>query len=159
MTTDPDLVALYEIRVRRWAAKVRNDRRLLEPDLSITRTSPICGSTLTLDIKHNQETISALGYRARACTLGMASTAIVVQNAIGKSFADLMAVGTVLRQILSGELDAISGEWSELDVFVAARPFKTRHASIMLPYDILVWAAAAAKHAGNEGDRKPVAAP
>jgi NifU-like protein involved in Fe-S cluster formation len=159
MTTDADLVALYERRVRGWAAKVRNDHRLPAPDFSITRTSPICGSRLTLDIKGKHETICALGYQVRACTLGTASTAIMVQNAIGKSFTDLMAVKALLRQILSGQLDSISGEWSELDVFVAARPFKTRHASIMLPFDILAEAAAAAEHAGNENDRKPGAAP
>lgn len=40
----------------------------------------LCGSLLTLDVKQDSGTILALGYKARACTLGMASAAIVIEK-------------------------------------------------------------------------------
>lgn len=141
MTTEGDLDNLYQARVRNWARKVRNDARLVPADLTVSRTSPLCGSTLALDIRHDGRFVTALGYRARACTLGMASTAVVVAKAPGQSFAEIGEAGAQLAALLAGENVVFPDHWAELGMFTAARAFPTRHGSIMLPFDALAEAA------------------
>jgi len=141
MTTEGDLDALYQARVRNWARKVRNDARLVPADLTVSRTSPLCGSTLALDIRHDGRLVTALGYRARACTLGMASTAVVVAKAPGQSFAEIGEAGAQLAALLAGVDVNFADYWAELGMFTAARAFPTRHGSIMLPFDALAEAA------------------
>ncbi len=141
MTTDGDLDDLYQARVREWARKVRNDARLMPADLTVSRTSPLCGSTLALDIRHEENVVTALGYRARACTLGMASTAVVVVKAPGRRFAEIGEAGAQLAALLAGENVVFPNHWAELGMFTAARAFPTRHGSIMLPFDALAEAA------------------
>ncbi|NKC05438.1 iron-sulfur cluster assembly scaffold protein [Brucella haematophila] len=137
MSNDENLAALYQERVRYWAAKVRNDRRLVDPEITITRTTPLCGSLLTLDVKQDSGTILALGYKARACTLGMASAAIVIEKAPGVSFSELREVQRILGNLLVGENVIFPVFWEELAIFSAAQAFPTRHGSIMLPFDVL----------------------
>lgn len=137
MNNDENLTALYQERVRYWAAKVRNDRRLIDPEITITRTTPLCGSLLTLDVKQNGGTILALGYKARACTLGMASAAIVIEKAIGLSFSELIEVQRIVGNLLAGENAIFPVLWEEFAIFSAARAFPTRHGSIMLPFVVL----------------------
>lgn len=141
MITEGDLAQLYEARVRDWARKVRNDARLAPADLTVSRTSPLCGSTLALDIRHKGEVVTALGYRARACTLGMAATAVVAAKAPGRSFGEIAETGAQLAALLAGEDVVFADHWAELGMFTAARAFPTRHGSIMLPFDALAEAA------------------
>lgn len=141
MTTETDIGRLYENNVREWARKSRNDARLVPADLSVRRISPVCGSAVTLDIRHNQEVITGLGYQARACTLGMASTAVVVSAAPGCSFSGVHEVGEKLSHLLAGEDVRFPEEWRALEMFIAARSFKARHGSILLPFQVLADAA------------------
>jgi NifU-like protein involved in Fe-S cluster formation len=143
VTEDRELRALYEERVRGWARRVRCDARLAPADLVVVRTSPACGSTLTLDVRWEGDRIVALGYRARACTLGMASAAVVVATAVGESFADVLAAGRSLAELLAGAEARFPEPWRELEMFAAARAFPSRHGSIMLPFEALREAAEA----------------
>lgn len=137
MTGNADLAALYQERVRHWAARVRNDRRLSPADVTVTKKSPICGSALTLDVRAQDRTVTELGYRVRACTLGMASAAVVVATAPGRAAEDTLAAGQRLRELLTGEDTRFPAPWEALEMFIAARDFPTRHGSILLPFEAL----------------------
>ncbi|WP_029056928.1 iron-sulfur cluster assembly scaffold protein [Stappia stellulata] len=137
MTADADLAALYQERVRHWAARVRNDRRLSHPAITVTKNSPICGSALTLDVRADGRTLVELGYRVRACTLGMAATAVVVANGAGKPVEEILSAGKTLRRLLAGEDVDFPPPWNALEMFVAARSFQSRHGSILLPFEAI----------------------
>lgn len=134
---DSGLTLLYQRRVREWAVRVRNDRRLADPDISVTRVSRTCGSAVTLDVRRRGDLIVELGWRARACTLGMASTAIVVRHACGRTFSEIEETSRDLRRVLAGEDAAFIEPWGDLEIFRAAQPFASRHSSILLPFDAL----------------------
>lgn len=137
MTADADLAALYQRGLREMAAKVRTDRRLVPADISVTRTSRTCGSSVTIDICRNGSLIGDLGWHTRACTLGMAATAAMVQGAVGQSFEAVEEIAGMLRSLLQGDDVSFPERWKTLEMFVAARGFPSRHGSIMLPFDAL----------------------
>ncbi|HHG5368185.1 TPA: iron-sulfur cluster assembly scaffold protein [Pseudomonas aeruginosa] len=133
-----DLQALYSTDIRKWASKVRADRRLVPANASITHVSRTCGSTVTLDICYEGETIVALGYRTRACTLGMAATAVVAQIAPGHTQDEIAGIRQQLARFLAGEEVLFPPAWTVLTMFSAARRFPARHDAILLPFDILL---------------------
>jgi NifU-like protein involved in Fe-S cluster formation len=140
VSNDTDLASVYSRRLRELAAKVRADKRLVSAKMSVTRSSRSCGSSVTLDICRDGDTITALGWRTRACTLGMAATAIVIDQAQGRRFCDVVAVAERLRLLLAGGDEEIPPPWNDLMVFSAARDLTARHGSIMLPFEALIHA-------------------
>ena len=130
--SDAALAALYQPRIRDHAARVRADRRLATPDVTVTCRSPVCGSMLTLDLLFQGDRLAQIGWKARACTLGMASLGIVTRTGIGQTESQIAEVGRQLSAMLEGETVAFPDPWGDLDLFCAARSFPTRFGSILL---------------------------
>ena len=135
--SDAALAALYQPRIREHAARVRADRRLAAPDVTVTCRSPVCGSMLTLDLVFHEDKLAHIGWKARACTLGMASLGIVARAGIGQTENQIADVGGQLSALLQGEAVVFPEPWGELDLFCAARTFPTRFGSIALPFQAI----------------------
>src|SRR3546814_3015744 len=68
--------ALYNTRILRLAASIPHAARLPNPQASVAKRSPVCGSRVTVDVDLDSAgRISALGQEVRACALGQASAA------------------------------------------------------------------------------------
>ncbi len=130
-----DLAALYPA-LKQFSSEVRNDRRLpVPPADSVTVHSTECGSQLTLDAHIERERVCEIGYRVRACSLGQASTAIVVRHLADLDRSTLMRVEEQLRAILAGS--ATRSDWPELEIFALIKDVRNRHGSVLLPFDAL----------------------
>ena len=92
---------------------------------------------ITLDLKLERDRIAALGWRSRACTLGMASLGVVTEVAVSQSRTDVAATAAALWELLQGQEKAFAPPWEELSIFSAARGFPTRFDSIMLPFEAI----------------------
>src|SRR3546814_5572590 len=80
--------ALYNTRILRLAASIPHAARLPNPQASVAKRSPVCGSRVTVDVDLDSAgRISALGQEVRACALGQASAALMGASAIGRSGA------------------------------------------------------------------------
>jgi len=134
---EQDLSSLYHCEIRTWAREVRNDRRLTKPDVTITKTSRTCGSSLTLDLSVETDSVVQIGWMARACTLGMASLAILVDAAPGLTLCEIEQARLMLRKLLQEGSASFSQQWNALALFTAARQFPGRHESILLPFDAI----------------------
>lgn len=135
--SDAELTALYQPRIREFSARVRADRRLEAPDVTVTCRSPVCGSMMTLDLVLRDDTLVALGWKARACTLGMASLGIVSRAGIGRTRDQIADADRRLAALLQGQDSDFPCAWSDLSIFAAARGFPTRFASIGLPFQAI----------------------
>lgn len=137
------LASLYQSEIRSLAASVRNDRCLEAPTVTATKRSTVCGSFVTIDLLMVGPRIEAIGYQARACTLGMAATAILAKNAPGCTIDDISKIAEELRAILAGEKAAYKQSrttrsgWASLEYFISARPYPSRHSSILLPFEAI----------------------
>jgi NifU-like protein involved in Fe-S cluster formation len=125
--------ALYTREILRLATSLKG-ARLAAPDKSVLKTSRICGSTVTIDIKISHGRVSAFGAEVKACALGQASTAIVERRVKGQSGADITAAKRALIRLLAGEQVAFAEPWQDLKVFEAAQAYKARHSAIVLPF-------------------------
>jgi NifU-like protein involved in Fe-S cluster formation len=137
--------ALYNRDILRLAASIPHLGRLDGAQASVEKSSPVCGSRVTVDVELDGEgRVCALAQEVKACALGQASAALMGREAIGKSPDDLARAHDALAGYLSG-CRGDPGDWPGLAVFEHARPFTARHASILLPFEAAAEAAERAK--------------
>uniref|UniRef100_UPI00286E52D8 iron-sulfur cluster assembly scaffold protein n=1 Tax=Sandarakinorhabdus sp. TaxID=1916663 RepID=UPI00286E52D8 len=120
--------------------------RLPAPVASATRVSPVCGSKIIADVVPAADgRIAALGLDAtRACTLGQASAAVVMQRAPGHDASALSVTRSQLADFLAGRSETAPDGWA---IFAPARAHRARHPSILLPLDAVLAALADAGQA------------
>jgi len=135
MTADTDLIKLYSARILGLAADIPYRARLDAPDATAKRRSPLCGSTVTVDISMKNGKIAAFGQDVKACALGQASAAVVGRHIIGRTQAEVQKGRDQLHDMLKSGGSAPDAPFAALEVLGPAAEYKNRHASIMLAFD------------------------
>ena len=129
--------ALYNKEILRLAASLPASRRVDDPVISVTKTSRICGSRITIAVKIEDGEVADYSQEVKACALGQASSAIVAKNIIGKTWHDFAPVAEKVEKLLKEEGPPPEGKWADFQVFLPARPHKSRHSAILLPFEAL----------------------
>lgn len=145
MSTDGDLIKLYSQRIRALAAGIPHTARLDHPDATVKRRSPLCGSTVTVDVVVREGRIAEFGQDVKACALGQAAASVVGANVIGRSRAEIERARDELRAMLKEGGPAPSAPFDGLEALLPARDYKNRHASIMLALEATAEAMAEAE--------------
>ena len=136
--------SLYNATILRLATSIPHQMRLADPQATVEKRSPVCGSRVTVDVRLGPDGhVAELGQEVRACALGQASAALMGEHALGRSPADLAAARDALAEFLAGKRPD-PGDWPGLEIFAPARPHRARHASIRLAFEAVAEAAAIA---------------
>ena len=126
---------LYSDRILALGARIPLAGRLPAPAASAVRSSPLCGSRVTVDLVAERGRIAAFGQEVRACALGRASAAVLGAHVIGRSRAEILAARDQLRAMLEASGAPPGAPFELLEVLQPARAHKSRHASILLPFE------------------------
>ena len=138
MSTDGDLIKLYSGQILALAADIPLLDRLENPDHTVKKRSPLCGSTVTIDVSLDGNKVSAFGQDVKACALGQAAASVVASNIIGRSTQEIQIARDQLKAMLKDDGPEPDIPFDGLKVLLPARDYKNRHASIMLTLDALV---------------------
>ncbi|GAB4303807.1 MAG: iron-sulfur cluster assembly scaffold protein [Roseovarius sp.] len=132
MRGDSDLIKLYSARILQLAADIPRHGRLADPHASVKRRAPLCGSTVTVDIRTDGQRITDYAAEVKACALGQAAASVVGANIVGCTLDQLRAARDALKAMLKEDGPTPPAPFEELEVLRPARDYKNRHASIML---------------------------
>lgn len=148
--SDSDLVKLYSGRILALAADIPHLGRLGAPDGTAKKRSPLCGSTVTVDVTVADGRISGFGQDVKACALGQAAAAVVGAAVIGRSRDEVALAREQLVAMLKAGGPSPDAPFDGLEVLLPARDYANRHASILLSLEATLDAldAARAKLAG-----------
>lgn len=135
MTTETDMIKLYSTRILGLAADIPHRTRLAEPDGTAKRRSPLCGSTVTVDVAVEDGRIVAFGQDVKACALGQASAAVVGGSVLGLTERDVECGRDQLLAMLKSGGPVPDAPFDALEVLRPAADYKNRHASIMLAFE------------------------
>ncbi len=135
MTRETDLIKLYSQRILELAADIPHLERLDDPDVTAKKRSPLCGSTISVDLKIANGRIAAFGQDVKACALGQAAAAVVGDAIIGRSKEELETARNQLKNMLVADGPIPDAPFDGFEVLIPAREFTNRHASIMLALD------------------------
>ena len=146
-SSDSDLVKLYSGRILALAADIPHLGRLPAPTGSARKRSPLCGSTVTVDLVLKDGQITDFAQDVKACALGQASAAILGSVILGCSLAELRVARDTLHAMLKDNGPLPAAPFQDYEVLIPAREYKNRHASILLALDAACDAAAQAEAA------------
>jgi NifU-like protein involved in Fe-S cluster formation len=130
---------IYNRRILELAASIPRLGRLASADATATAHSKLCGSTVTIDLKMDGDTVTDFAHEVKACALGQASSSIMASNVIGSTAIELRELREAVRRMLkdNGPPPA-AGKWLDIAVLEPVRDYKARHASTMLTFDAVV---------------------
>ncbi len=132
MSGDSDLIKLYSQRILALAADIPHTARLEAPDATVKKRSPLCGSTVTVDVRVADGRVIDFGQDVKACALGQAAAAVVGGAIIGRSAPEIAEARDALRAMLKDDGPTPPAPFDGLEVLRPARDYKNRHASILL---------------------------
>ena len=132
MSSENELIKLYSERILALATELPAPARLDKPDGSVKKRSPLCGSTVTVDVKVQNGKISEFAQEVKACALGQASASVIGNSAVGCTIADIQTARDALHDMLKTGASTPAVPFEGLEVLMPAKDFKNRHASIML---------------------------
>ena len=144
---ETDLIKLYSGRILELAADIPHTDRLENPDATVKKRSPLCGSTVTVDIKIDDGKVADYGQDVKACALGQAAASVVGSAIIGCDEKTIIAARDGLRAMLKEDGPTPPAPFAELEVLRPAAAYKNRHASIMLTLDAAAEAMAKVREA------------
>ena len=135
MSAETDLIKLYSGRILALAADMPRTERLDNPTATAKKRAPLCGSTVTVDVRVKDDVITDYGQDVKACALGQAAAAVVGANIVGLTVAQAQEGRDALLAMLKSDGPVPAAPFGDLEVLQPAKDYKNRHASIMLAFD------------------------
>lgn len=132
MTDQSDLIKLYSGRILALAADIPHLGRLDSPQASVRKRSPLCGSTVTVDLDLADGRVARFAQDVKACALGQAAAAVTGAAVIGRTPAELARAAQALGAMLAADGPVPPAPFDGFEALVPARGFRNRHASILL---------------------------
>ncbi|MBV9236805.1 MAG: iron-sulfur cluster assembly scaffold protein [Xanthobacteraceae bacterium] len=129
---------VYNKRILELAGNIPRLGRLAAPDATATAHSKLCGSTVTVDLRMDGDTVTDFAHDVKACALGQASSSIMARHIIGAKAPELRKLRETVRQMLKENGSPPDGNWKDIAVLEPVRDYKARHASTMLTFDAVV---------------------
>ena len=126
---------VYNTRILELAGNIPRLGRLEQADASATAVSKLCGSTVTVDLKMDGDTVTDFAHEVKACALGQASSSIMARHVIGAKADELRSLRETVRRMLKENGAPPQGKWADVAVLEPVRDYKARHASTMLTFD------------------------
>ena len=145
MSSDSDLIKLYSGRILALAADIPHTGRLEAPEVSVKKRSPLCGSTVTVDVRIEDGRIVEFAQDVKACALGQAAAAVTGAAGLGLTKADVEQARDALQSMLKEGGPVPETPFDGFEVLLPAREFKNRHASILLAIEATAEAMATAQ--------------
>jgi NifU-like protein involved in Fe-S cluster formation len=129
---------IYNRQILAFAGTIPRLGRLPAPDASATAHSRLCGSTVTVDLKMDGDTVTDFAHEVKACALGQASSSIMARNVVGATASELRNVREAMLKMLKENGPPPDGRFADLQFLAPVRDYKARHASTMLTFDAVV---------------------
>src|ERR1700737_1133356 len=91
---------IYNRRILELAASIPRIGRLADADATATAHSKLCGSTVTIDLKMDGDTVTDFAHEVKACALGQASSSIMASHIVGSNAGELREIRETVRRML-----------------------------------------------------------
>jgi NifU-like protein involved in Fe-S cluster formation len=129
---------IYNAKILGFAGNIGRIGRLPDADATAMAHSKLCGSTVTIDLKMEGDTVTDFAHQVKACALGQASSSIMASQVVGATAQELRAVRETMLKMLKENGAPPAGRFEELKYLEPVRDYKARHASTMLTFDAVV---------------------
>ena len=132
------LIGLYAKNVLRKAGGITRTGRLDDPQITLARTSPLCGSRIQVDLKLKDGKVIDYAQEIHACALGQAAAAVVAEQVVGKALPEMLDVARQMRAMIVDAAPPPGGEWAEFGILASVHDHRARHGAVLLALEAVV---------------------
>lgn len=129
---------VYNSKLLEYAGNISRVGTLETPDATAKAHSKLCGSTISIDLKMDDDVVSDFAQIVKACALGQSAASIVASNIIGAKAQELRDARNQMVRMLKEEGEPPQGRFAELKYLQPVKDYKARHASTLLVFDAIV---------------------
>ena len=129
---------VYNSKLLEYAGNISSVGTLDAPDASAKAHSKLCGSTISIDLKMDDDVVSDFAQIVKACALGQSAASIVASNIVGAKAQELRDARNQMIYMLKEEGAPPQGRFAELKYLQPVKDYKARHASTLLVFDAIV---------------------
>jgi nitrogen fixation protein NifU and related proteins len=143
---NPELRHLYQEVIIDHSRRPRNYGPLVTANRHAEGFNPLCGDRLTVHLQLADGIVEAAQFEGAGCAIATASASLMTEAVKGRSVAQVEALVTQFRALVTGAAEAIP--MGKLDVLSGVREFPTRVKCATLAWHAL--------HAALSGRAEPV---
>ena len=147
--SDNELIKLYSGRILELAADIPHLGHLAEPQATSKRRSPLCGSTVTVELVVKNGRVAEFAQDVKACALGQAAASVLGRVVLGRTRTEIETGRDALRAMLKDAGPVPAAPFDGFEVLIPARDYKNRHASILLAIEAAAEAMAEAERTAS----------
>ncbi len=138
---------LYSREILRRTTELMHVGHLDQPQATSDQVSKLCGSTIHVELNMVGDTVTEFAQQVKACALGQAAAAIVSQQIVGATKAEVFAARDSLRALLKGESAEFPKRFDDLKILSNVKDYPARHASTLLALEAVTAAISSLKPA------------
>ncbi len=136
--------SLYNNDILRLAASIPHHQRLADPQASVEKRSPTCGSRITADVRMADGRLAEMGLDVKACALGQATAGVLGQHVVGASLSEIADARDAMIAMLKSGGEGPSGRFEDLRLLKQVADYPARHASTLVSLEATLEAVNAA---------------
>jgi len=125
---------LYQDAIMAHARAPHHAGTLAAADARATVDNPLCGDRVTIELRLTDGRIAEVAHTVRGCALCQASASMLADGAIGAARTEVAEARDAIRAMLRDDAPAPGGRWSAFAAFLPARPARSRHDCVLLPF-------------------------
>lgn len=132
------LDSVYNSKIIEYAGNIQKLGELENPDAKTRVHSKLCGSTVDVSLKMDNNTVSDFAHSVKACALGQAASSIMARVVVGSTADELRELRNTMYKMLKEDGPAPTGKFEEFKFLEPVKDYKARHASALLTFDAVV---------------------
>lgn len=125
---------LYTPEILSLAANITKTELLKTADIYCSKKTKLCGSSIIVNAKLNNDKIIDYGQELKACVLTQASSAILANLVINSTYANILSYHNELENIVKAKIY----KSKNFEVFINAYKFPEKHEAILLPFKAII---------------------
>ena len=105
-----DTDALYQELILEHNRKPKNFREMSDANRRIEGRNPLCGDSLTLWVKLNDDRVEDISFKGSGCAISVASSSLMTERVKGSTIPDALRLFDQVHGLLTGAHDHESAE-------------------------------------------------
>jgi nitrogen fixation NifU-like protein len=116
----------------------RNKGRIDPHDIALERNNPLCGDELELFLRFGGDTLEAIGFEGKGCSISQASASMMTEKIESIPIKDAVALAESIKRMMAGEEEGDPGELGDLVSLKGVVKYPVRIKCALLSWNTLL---------------------
>ena len=116
----------------------RNKGRVDPHDVALERNNPLCGDELELFLRYDGDTLEAVGFEGKGCSISQASASMMTEKIQSLPIKDAITLAESIKRMMAGEEEGDPNELGDLVSLKGVVKYPVRIKCALLSWNTLL---------------------